>query len=567
MKKFLLIFLFLCSVRVSAQPKAFPGAEGFGANVTGGRGGRVIYVTNLNDSGPGSLQEALNAEGKRTILFKVSGRINRTAEILWGDVTIAGQTSPGGIIVRGLEADDMYNDEGKSDNIIIRHIRSRPQTQGAYPMDMNYLSPDALRLDGASNVIVDHCSFANATDECVQISNARNITIQNCMLAETIGEHYDLGGMLLNYSSADHPQDSISIHHNIWNRIGGRFPELSCESPYCGERPLNIELSNNLIWDQNINIWYNSSINPGEENNTFFLNLNWVNNRSVVRSGYGNGMMDANLLRFEKNSIFADGNTMSKYPAYSDYQLFYCCNDFPDNAPNTDLGVAGRRTSRHNFPNITYTPNEELQQYMTENVGAFHRDSMDRRLLKALANNAIEEIPLHIAGAEDAFITENTQTAPTDTDSDGMPDYWEIANGLNPAQENNNNTDLSQKYTGVDGYTNLECYLNALSDSLITGKQTFVTGIENENTLLKEFSVYPNPMNLSATISYSTHAGNVEMSIINTLGENVMTFLKTHADSGNYTIQFPTEFLPAGIYTVLFKNGDSFKTRSISIVH
>ena len=112
-------------IYIFTQIPAFPGAEGFGANASGGRGGKIIYVTNLNIDGAGSLQAALNESGKRYILFKVSGVIPGTLEVPngHGDFTLAGQTSPSGIIVRGFQS---YNGEEKSSsNMIIRHLRSR----------------------------------------------------------------------------------------------------------------------------------------------------------------------------------------------------------------------------------------------------------------------------------------------------------------------------------------------------------------------------------------------------------------------------------------------------------
>ncbi|MCZ2337766.1 MAG: hypothetical protein LC127_06090 [Chitinophagales bacterium] len=190
MLRFIFTFLVFCfgvyCPDLSAQSiPSFPGAEGFGAQATGGRGGRVIYVTNLNASGPGSLNDALSQSGPRYILFKVSGLIDAAAELREGDVTIAGQTSPGGIITRGFLVDQVYESGGSGDNIILRHLRSRPHDPEQVPTG-HYILDDALRLDGASNVIVDHCSFANAIDECVQISQSHDVTLQNCQLAETI---------------------------------------------------------------------------------------------------------------------------------------------------------------------------------------------------------------------------------------------------------------------------------------------------------------------------------------------------------------------------------------------
>ncbi|MBL7826800.1 MAG: hypothetical protein JNJ57_09225, partial [Saprospiraceae bacterium] len=184
----------------AAQIPVFPGAEGFGATTTtGGRGGQVMYVTNLNCNGPGSLNEALATPGKKYILFKVSGIIDCAAEVVHGDCYIAGQTAPGGIIVRGIYIDDWYDPNGGARNVVIRHLNSRPHTENERS-GAGWVMDDALRLDGASRIVVDHCTFANGTDEQIQISRSNNVTIQHSILAEPVGDHYMFGGMLLNYS-------------------------------------------------------------------------------------------------------------------------------------------------------------------------------------------------------------------------------------------------------------------------------------------------------------------------------------------------------------------------------
>jgi hypothetical protein len=148
--------------------RAFPGAEGFGAAATGGRGGRVIYVTTTAAQGPGSLTAALEAVGPRYILFKVSGRIDLSARIPHGDVTIAGQTSPGGVVLRGIFADeapfcDSTCGAGVTGvhNVVVRHVRSRPSTRGSN----GNIEGDAVRLRHMRNVILDHVSAGDATDE------------------------------------------------------------------------------------------------------------------------------------------------------------------------------------------------------------------------------------------------------------------------------------------------------------------------------------------------------------------------------------------------------------------
>jgi len=487
MKYTILAFSLLLFSFANGQIPAFPGAEGFGTTTTtGGRGGTVYYVTNLNCSGPGSLNYGLSQSGAKYILFKVSGIIDCAAEVLWGNCYIAGQTSPGGITVRGILLDDFYDPAGSAENVIIRHMNSRPSTEDVRP-GTGWVMDDALRLDGASNIVVDHCSLANATDECIQLSRSSNITISNCQLAETLGGHYDLGGMLMNYSTTAHPRDNVSIHHNVWNRIGGRMPEISCEpsgevpgDADCLAHPFRFEFSNNLLWDMPIQIYYE----PLDE---FLIEPNFVNNRCVARASYGGAMFHHPMLDHSGNELFADGNTMNLYPSYSDYELFYCCNDFALYNPNTENGTATLRSARFNYPSITYTPSGSLAGYISSNVGAFNsyspmgRDSMNRRLLKFINSSSIDTHP--VDGDDyyhDAFLQDyNSQpTPPADTDNDGMPDAWEnlyAAQGLDPNVADHNGTQLSVLLTGVAGYTNLECYLNQLADNLVAGITTLAT--------------------------------------------------------------------------------------------
>ncbi|CAH0993912.1 hypothetical protein EMA8858_00017 [Emticicia aquatica] len=540
--KNLIIFLLQISCCYSQIP-AFPGAEGFGANATGGRGGSVYYVTNLNCSGAGSLQFGLNQSGAKYILFKVSGVIPCAAEVFKGDVTIAGQTSPGGIIVRGIVLDEIYEENTVSRNVIIRHLRSRPKPTQVLP-NQGYVLDDGLRLDGASNVIVDHCSFANAIDESVQISNSRNISVQNCMLAETLGEHFYLGGMLLNYSTATHQQDNISIHHNVWNRIGGRFPEISCESPFCSSNPLNIEVSSNLLWDQQIQTWYNSCTTGGSDCQNFRLNMNYTNNFSVARNNYNGPLATSDFINNPNNNLFVSGNKMRNYAQYADYQLFYCCNDFNVNAPNTDLGSAVRLGTRNAFPLISTTLAADLQQYVIKNVGAFPRDPMDRRLINPISQNVIaSQIIDGVDYFNDAFQLDfiTAPTAPIDSDNDGMPNEWETANGLNPNLEDHNGTQLSKKFTGVNGYTNLECYLNELSDKkigntsiIINPPSTTITSLELNTTERVSATISPNPSEVGILIKVNGQAGSAwRFEMIDTLGRilteesNIVTAEKT----------------------------------------
>ncbi|MDP4820902.1 MAG: fibronectin type III domain-containing protein [Saprospiraceae bacterium] len=468
MKHFLVFtLLFPVLIITGQQIPAFPGAEGFGKYASGGRGGRVIYVTNLNANGPGSLQEALNTPGPSYILFKVSGVIPATVTIPAGarDITIAGQTSPGGIIVRGLSS---YNEEQPNAyNLIIRHLRLRSGDLTKHPSPY-WISGDGLTLGGVEKAIIDHCSMAHAWDEAVDISRSSAITIQHSIFAETLGDHAYLGGMLINYSSPQRPLDSISLLYNNWNRMGGRMPEISCESVHCENRRINIEMVSNLLWDPGIETWYTGETGTGA-NRFFYLDMNIMNNLSIARPSYTNGMFHIEMLRFAANRLFVSGNRLSLYPNWSDYQLFYCCNDFHQNGPNDHFGACERKTTPHAFPVQEGIPVSDLTQQIIRQVGAFPRDPMDNRLIGAIATGQFLNAPLDQAGADDAFLISNSDEAPTDSDSDGMPDSWEIANGLNPMVQDHNGTALSLAFTGVPGYTNLECYLNCLADSLVSG--------------------------------------------------------------------------------------------------
>lgn len=480
-----LLVLGRAAAQVASIP-AFPGAAGFGAVATGGRGGQVLYVTNLNTSGPGSLQAALDTPGPRYVLFTVSGVINSAVNITHGDLTLAGQTSPGGIIVRGLLCDWHYSGNN-CDNLIIRHIRSRP---AAHLNPVEGLLDDALRLDGVQDVIIDHSSFANASDEAVQISLAQNITIQNSILAETVGDHADRGGLLLNYSHSTHPQDNIALHHNLWYRIGGRLPEISCEltAPIevlgetqpetpseCSRRPLHIEVSANLLYDPGYAMMYNSNADDTQgqpDAGLFLLHMNWVNNYAYGRPEFPYGMLFSYFIAQPGNQLYFAGNRMNLYPDYADEQLAYCCNDFDQYHPSDETPHAQMLTVPHPFPVIEVTTTAEISAYMLAHVGAFPRDPMDRRYLAAVQAGSFEALSYEQPGADDAFMLDfdpaNPPAAPIDSDGDGMPDMWETANGLDPHAADANGTELSLAQTGVEGYTNLEVYLNALADQRIT---------------------------------------------------------------------------------------------------
>lgn len=548
-----LIYFYSFLATLTSQVPAFPGAEGFGALATGGRGGRVIHVTNLNIDGPGSLQDALNQSGKRYIVFDVSGVINGTVEVPpgHGDFTLAGQTSPKGIIVRGFQS---YNDENPSSgNFIIRHLRSRIGTLTTLPSS-NWMGSDGLTLGGVHNVIIDHCSFGQANDEAVDISRASSLTIQNCLLSETLGGHAYLGGMLINYSSPQSRLDSISLLKNNWNRIGGRMPEISCESPYCNGKTIHLDISNNLFYDPRIEMWYEGVTGSGN----FFLAMNAQNNLSYCQSSYSNGMFHHDMLHFPSNQLFFSGNRLSRYPTLTDYDLFYCCNDFDTNFPNTDYGVAQRLTQRHNYPVGSLLPTGELTGYMANHVGAFPRDAMDERLMSYVQSGTFDDQPIEEEYIQDGFLIQNSTPPFPDSDLDGMPDYWENLHGLNPSVQDHNSGELSTTLTGIEGYTNLECYLNCLSDFVIQGGnespcgiRAFTTSIQDVFATSSSFDIFPNPATDEVTLVFRDVKENpLEVKVFNALGQCVKTFYP-NVEKGNAS-SYTTNIDITGLHGIYF---------------
>jgi pectate lyase len=461
-----------------ATVKAFPRAAGFGAIATGGRGGRVITVTNLNASGPGSLQDALDQTGPRTVVFAVSGLIDAPIHLTRGDVTIAGQTAPAGIAVRQFHTtEEPYCDQDlicingsrRADNWILQHVRIRPDGQ----------QDDGLRLRYTRRAIVDQVSIGGATDEAVEISYSNDVTLQNTLIAETVGSHADRGGVLVNYSNPaqGYALTRLSLYGNTFNRILGRYPELSREGRHLAGEVMDIDISNNLYWDMGYFIDINNTtISASDEGEPIYYRLNLAENHAVVRKP---GQPEAFQFGFihiarpignaPQTSTWFSGNRIDLYPDRRDYQLLYCCNDYPQHTPEAGLPSFARAT-RHDFPFLPLAKAGDLPALAYLRAGAFPRDPMDMRLMGAVGSGQIALVPRDRNPVGDGSFLPEIMLLPViipDSDSDGMPDHWETAQGLNPHVQDHNGQDLSMRYFGVQGYTNLEVYLALLSEQRI----------------------------------------------------------------------------------------------------
>ena len=204
----LLIFLPISSMTSGTLViPAFPGAEGFGSTTPGGRGGKVMFVTNVNDSGPGSLRAACEAEGPRIVLFRVSGLISLVAPIVVKNpyLTVAGQTAPGdGVCLRNFTFNIATHD------VVVRYLRSRLG-------DLSGQEADSITLlSGAHDVVVDHCSATWSIDESLSLAgNVSNVTVQWCLIGNALNHS--------KHSKGDHGYGSLSRangpatwHHNLW---------------------------------------------------------------------------------------------------------------------------------------------------------------------------------------------------------------------------------------------------------------------------------------------------------------------------------------------------------------
>jgi hypothetical protein len=439
---------------------AFPGAEGFGAYARGGRGGPACLVTTLAKAGPGSLAACLEASGPRVVVFRVGGVVEGPLDIVHGRLTIAGQTAPGGITVKGgLRCDNVYDAHDCAD-LVIRHVRLRGGDD------------DGMRLGGTHDVVLDHVSIANAADESLEITRSHHVTVQYSTFSEPAGEHYKWGGVLVNYSKDVMPLDAITLHHDVWNGVSGRLPELSCEEnddgpgkSACKGHSLSVELASNVMFDVHDPVWFNRCTKGNAGNDCpaseagFSLEANVVGNLLVRR-----GSEDADAPFVEPVFLSAPGNHV------------YFANNRVGRGGSLVAAPGPSIAARHPFPAVRASAPDKLLHELAASAGAFPRDAMDSRLAGYLSR-PVDTRPVAWKNERglvvgDAFTVRPAASAPADTDADGIPDAWELAHGLDPRVDDAKNLGFASgagaKVPGCTrGYTALECYVNELAEGLL----------------------------------------------------------------------------------------------------
>ncbi|MBF9255052.1 pectate lyase [Pontibacter sp. 172403-2] len=525
----LTIVLLLCgSQAATAQQLAFPGAEGFGRYTSGGRGGAVYEVTNLNDSGAGSLRDAVNKTGARTIVFRVSGTIQLETDLLIrnGNLTIAGQTAPGdGICLKrsGIVVD--------ADNVIIRYLRIRPG-------DIGQRELDAIWGRGIKNTMIDHCSFSWSIDETASFYANENFTMQWCIISESLRNSV--------HSKGAHGYGGIwggknaSFHHNLLANHDSRNPRLGEEAGKAFALADLVDVRNNVIFN-----WGGNSAYGGEA-----MNVNIVNN--YYKPGPVTTRKER-ILSIDKNKIegtevygiwgkfFIDGNFVEgSTRATADNWTYGVYNQFHSSygtIPDAEK-EAMRITQPHPVANnVTTHTAQEAYEKVLQNAGAsLHRDAVDERVVSGVRSNTFTATGSN--GSTNGIIDSQNDVggwpdltsapAPADADHDGMPDSWEQKYALNPNNAADRNNDNNS-----NGYTNLEEYLNG---SL---PQAEVTGLKEDVSAGSSAFVYPNPFSESATFRFLTRqAAQVTLSIFDTTGKQVATLLDKPLPPGEYELQW-----------------------------
>lgn len=456
---------------------AFPGAEGYGRYTSGGRGGAVYHVTKLTDDGTeGTFRWACSKEGRRTIVFDVSGTIflKRSLRLVNGDVSILGQTAPGdGICITDFPFSI------QASNVIIRYMRFRLGDRQS-----KHHEGDALGGMDQENIIIDHCSVSWSIDECLSVYGSRNITVQwNYVTHSLVNSGHSKGnhGYGGNWGGS-----GASYHHNLIAHHTARTPRLGPRpSTQTDER---MDLRNNVIYNYGSNGCYGGEgmkvniVNnyykpgPGSATNQAAMRITAPNIRTSQYTHHDTQRPNVwDRMWHVWGKYYVDGNVNEKYPdVAADNWTYGVYNQI--NADGND-GTYSRETMdtiKSLSPivavkNITTHSAETAYEKVLNYAGASHkRDTYDDVVTTDVRTGT------KTYGRESGFIDSQEEcggwpvlkgeVALKDTDRDGMPDKWEKAHGLNPKDANDRN---GYNLDPRGYYTNLEVYCNSLVEKQI----------------------------------------------------------------------------------------------------
>lgn len=456
---------------------AFPGAEGGGMYTTGGRGGRIIHVTNLNDSGTGSLRAAVEASGPRIVVFDVAGIIELSSKlrIRNGDLTIAGQTAPGdGICIKN------YATVVEADNVIIRFVRFRLGDQGANADD----GEDAIWGRRQKDIIIDHCSMSWSIDECASFYGNSNFTMQWCILTESL--RHSVHGKGSHGYGGIWGGENASFHHNLLANHDSRNPRFDhpeiYENPSDPDRRGNVDYRNNAVYNWGSNSTY------GGEGGHFNMVGNYYRQGPASRDrAYfidANGIYTSNGTDYGYPYLYMDGNHYVQYPDMTAGDGVYWHDHGTNIPPDASRLLSSLLPISGPDGQTVYTTTHSAQDafaLICETGGAsLVRDEVDdRACLDAQLGTAsypdggngseggIVDTPSAVGGwPEYSADTENEANDKTDTDGDGIPDWFEEKFGLDTESD-----DSKAMTVDVKGrYTNIEMYLHYLVRDIVASQ-------------------------------------------------------------------------------------------------
>ena len=451
---------------------AFPGAEGFGATTPGGRGGRVLFVTNLGDYHPakeepiqGSLRLACTTPGRRIVVFSVSGTIMLKDKLVITEpfITIAGQSAPGdGICLRNCSM-AIGDAENPVRDVIVRYLRVRPGPDGP----QHYNDVDAISVEHANNVIIDHCSLSWDVDETLTIKGAwwnthgkeyyqetHDVTVQYCILSESLNRSRHQAhvkppaiGKHSKTLMIDAGANRISIHHNLLAHGDMRNPLFPCEM----DDPIIVDYVNNVVYN------FGTRAGDAHKKTNRHVDLNFVGNYYFM--GPDSAKIPSLTLSVDTR-VFASGNIGPLRTSLDQDEYV----GIVWNGPQQREGL--KAAERFDIaPPVTTHPCDEAHRLILVGAGASlpKRDAIDRRIIDEVDNRTgrIIDHPDEVGGWPHL----QSSPAPTDADQDGMPDDWETRHGLNPAEVWDNARDRDG-----DGYTNIEEWLNGTDSGRPEGK-------------------------------------------------------------------------------------------------
>ena len=430
------------NAQVNENLPAFPQAEGFGAYSLGGRGGKVIFVENLNDDGPGSLRAAVMDPEPRIVIFRVSGTIELESNLVIQHpyITIAGQTAPGdGICLKKflMKIDDTHD-------VIVRGIRVRPGIESG----LSGSSIDGIDVQNSHHVILDHCTASWSCDEILNTNkNTRDITVQWCIFSESLNNSIHEKGT--HGYAATIGGYRASYHHNLFAHNKGRNPSIGGDDD---NRTELLDFRNNVVYN-----WISRVCDGKPRTMNFAANYYKQGPATPLDNEYMIAEIQASEKYGYTSRWYIGDNYVEGYPELT--------ADNWAGAVRFDEGTSEEKNRNYiPFENAGYRTRDAGRAYLEvlDHVGVTvpRRDTVDKRVIgdvragSATFGNGIIDNVEQVGGWPELF----TYDVPADTDNDGMPDEWEANEGLNI-------NDPSDRFGIKEGevYDNLERYLNELA--------------------------------------------------------------------------------------------------------